>query len=441
MVYKIGVRVRRRYNILKPLSLAAFIALGVGLLSTTQTISKGASQIMITRYQSSLGSNNHNLSSTNKLLTASGSSHPGVKSGSNFMNSNLPMSNSLLQTASCNLSFSAPIGLANAQSPELQKLAQYDNLCNGPIVARDSFFVPTPITTADAQSEASDVATTLKEYAKYNVKPLVFIEPDTENGSNINLSLYASGSYDPALNTYFSDLKSDGVTDSMMGMWVILPEGNLPVWSTNDPSTYEKVVTTTIQIQKTYFPASQSSIMLDSETYPVGASWGDGTYVSLLQYVKDIPKGLVDSFGLQGFPWAAPANQATDNVYNPQTYLRIDFAAEAASSLGTNNIWFNTGTFNQMYTQNAAQTLTASPQQRQTMLNGVIAEAKALKAQGFSVDIHLFAQDKSSVSEAIDWSYWKTQPGNDANTAIFTTFAQEASTSGIPLWLFDTFGN
>jgi len=441
MVYKFGEVTKRRYHKLKPLSFSILIILGFGLLLTSKTISSAASPIISARYQSISSSNKHKTSDKIKLLKVGGSSHSGDSGGSNTINTNLVTPNPLLQTASCNLSTTSIPGLANAQSPELQKLAQYDNLCDGPIVARDSFFVPTPITIAEAQSEASDVATTLKEYAKYNVKPLVFIEPDTDNGTNIDLDLYAAGSYDTSLDAYFSALKTDGVTDSMMGMWVILPEGNLPVWTTVDPAIYEKVVIKTIQLQKKYFPTSQSSLMLDSETYPVGAGWGDGTYVSLLQYVKDIPKGLVDSFGLQGFPWAAPANQTSNNVYDPKTYLRIDFAAQAASSLGINNIWFNTGTFNQMYTQNATQTVTASPQQRQTMLNGVITQAKALQAQGFSVDIHLFAQDKSNVSEATDWSYWKVQPGNDANTAVFTSFAQDATISGIPLWLFDTYGN
>ena len=152
--------------------------------------------------------------------------------------------------------------------------------------------------------------------------------------------------------------------------------------------------------------------------------------------MQSIPKGLIDSFGLQGFPWTAPANQATNTVYDPKIYLRIDFAAEAARALG--NIWFNTGTFNKMYTQNTAETVNLSPALRQNMLNGVLAQAESLQSQGFNVAIHLFAQDKSATSEATDWSYWKIQPGEDANTAVFTTFVHDITTAGIPLWLFDS---
>jgi hypothetical protein len=92
-----------------------------------------------------------------------------------------------------------------------------------------------------------------------------------------------------------------------------------------------------------------------------------------------------------------------------------------------------------MYTQNSAETVTLQPLQRQGMLNGVLAQAKALQAQGFSVAIHLFAQNKSNTSEADDWSYWQTSPNDGPGTAVFTTFVHQAAEANIPLWLFDTY--
>ena len=179
--------------------------------------------------------------------------------------------------------------------------------------------------------------------------------------------------------------------------------------------------------------------MLDSETYPTINSWSDGAYVSLLPYVQGIPKGLLDSFGLQGFPWAGPANSTDDPIYNPKVYLRTDLAAAAAHTLGVNNIWFNTGTFHQMYTNNAAQTITATPVQRQAMLDGVISQAKTLQSQGFTVDVHLFAENKATTSEAIDWSYWQTQPPMiPQDSAVLTTFIHDLAGANIPLWLFDS---
>lgn len=438
MVYKLGKKIRSKYQTMKILILTLTLVTSTGIVLSNYIASKEVGFVTNTAFSSPQLYIKDQSPSTLKSTNSSGSAHVAPASQENIRSANLPIS-PILQTTSCNLFPPANPGLSNAQSPQLRKLAQYEGLCNGSVAARDSFFVTTPTTVTDAQSEAADVAATLKEYAEFNIKPLVFIEPDTIDGNNINLGLYAAGNYDSSLDAYFSDLKVDGITDTMMGMWVVLPEGNIPVWTSVDPTIYETVVTKTIEFQKKYFPNSQSAILLDSETYPSGASWGNGNYVSLLPFVKDIPKGLVDSFGLQGFPWAPPANQGGDKVYDPKTYLRIDFAAEAARSLGINNIWFNTGTFNQMYTQDSSQTVTALPVERQTMLQGVIAQAKILQGQGFSVSIHLFAEDKSSTSEAVDWSYWKTSPGTDANTVVFTTFAHDAAEAAIPLWLFDTY--
>jgi len=343
-----------------------------------------------------------------------------------------------LRTAGCSDFPARTPGLATAPSSELQKLAQYEQVCNGRLTQRSSFFVPTPATTVQAQEYANDVVNDLKTYAQYGIAPLVFMEPDTATGDNLDLVQYQNGAYDAALDTYFAAIKAAGVTDAMMGMWVMLPEGNMPSWTSVDPSVFAADVTKVAGFQKKYFPASQTTILLDSETYPSADSWNGGAYISLLPYVQGIPKGLLDSFGLQGFPWSPPANQSGPSLSDPKTYLRVDFAAAAARTLGVSNIWLNTGTFSRAYTNNAAERVADSATQRQAMLGGVVVQAQTLQAQGFTVSVHIFAQDKSVTTEAIDWSYWKI-PGDAADTSVFTTFVHDIANSHITLWLFDTF--
>jgi hypothetical protein len=328
-----------------------------------------------------------------------------------------------------------PTGLAHSANPQLRKLAQYDQLCNGAAFAKSSFFLPTPTTDSQALAYAHEASSSLKQYAAYGIRPLVFLEP-ASSGGNIDLIRYAKGDYDEYIDKYFSAIKTYGVTDSMMGTWVILPEGNIPVWSTIDPGVFSSVVSRTIRSQKKYFPGSRSSILLDGKT---SASWGQGSYVSLLPYVKNIPKGLVDSFGLQGFPWASPANQPWDNLYDPKAYLPVNLADEAARNLKVNDIWINTGTFEYMYTNNPSQKVAVRPSERQHMLDGVLAQARSLKAKGYGVSIHLFSEDKSAASEATDWSYWHTSPGKDSNAGVLMTFIHDAVDAHVPLWLYDSY--
>jgi hypothetical protein len=424
MVYKLGRRVKPKMQRTRLFSLVTASIVLVGTLASAYADSRGitsfgpypfhaSSQASSAETASaSIGAKSAATSGKTGLVNTSATAAAKQAAAASVAQTANPTTPTALRASGCNLFTAAIAGLANAQSSELRKLSQYEQLC-GNLVDRLSFFVATPTTATDAASSASDVANTLKEFACYGVKPLVFLEPD-----NMSLTNYQNGAYDTALDTFFKDLQ----------------------WGTTNPTVFAADVTKTAQFQKKYFPTSLDTIMLDSESYADGASWGQGQYVSLLPYVQGIPKGLLDSFGLQGFPWAPAANDTSDasDVYSPATYLRSDFAAEAARSLGVTSIWFNTGTFSRMYTNNSAQTVTASATQRQAMLDGTIAEAKGLQGRGFSVSIHLFNENKSSTSEAIDWSYWDTAPGTDANTTVFTTFVHDAKTAGIPIWLFDT---
>lgn len=377
--------------------------------------------------------------SNQKRKNTGSNKQPPVTANSPIMTQDSTSTNSAgLRVASCvGLPPKTP-GLAEASDSKLRKLAQYQEVCGGQPASRSSFFVPTPATVAQAHSYANDMVATLQAYARYGIAPLVFMEPASATGTQLDLAQYQNGTYDAALNTYFADIKAAGITDSMMGMWVMLPEGNLPIWTSVNPATFAASVTKMAQFQKKYFPASQTAVMLDSKTYPSATSWSGGAYTSLVPYVQSIPKGLIDSFGLQGFPWATPANQSGPNLYDPKVYLHTDLAAVAARSLGVTNVWINTGTFSRQHTATAAETVTMTPVGRQALLSGAVAQAKGLQGQGFTVSVHLFAQDKASVGEAVDWSYWQT-PGDSANTDVFTTFAHDLRSANIPLWIFDTY--
>lgn len=452
MVYKLGQRAKfyrlrhLRFKLPITLGVATVVVVGItGLIVTSDSPrALGLSRWHSQHRRNHTDPNNPGGSTTGSNTgSGSGGSNSGSTSqppaGTGSTGTPQPPAAPGLRVSSCT-GFPAPTpGLASASNSELRKLAQYQQACGGQLAGRVSFFAPTPATTAQALDYANDMVADLRSFAQYGISPLVFMEPDSATGNLLDLGQYRNGAYDAALDAYFANLKSAGVTDAMMGMWVMLPEGNIPVWTSVDPGTFAADVTKVAGYQKKYFPGSQATILLDSQTYPSAASWSGGTYTSLLPYVQSIPRGLLDSFGLQGFPWASPANEpGGETLYNPTTYLRVDLAAAAARSLGVGNIWLNTGTFSRMYTNNSAQTVTLQPTDRQVQLDGVLAQARSLKAQGFGVSVHLFAQDKSATGEAINWSYWQT-PGDSPNTSVFTTFVHDLSAAGMPVWIFDTY--
>lgn len=332
------------------------------------------------------------------------------------------------------------VGLDRSSVSQLRKLAEYELVCGGAVAGKVSFFVPMPTTSTQASNLAKEAAATLKEFARFNVAPVVFLEPTMVNGQLANMRAYQGGGYDAALDAYFAAIKGEGITDAQMGMWVPLPEWNIPVWGNTDPAVFGNLFTRTVRLQKKHFPASKASILLESKSYPSGSSWEHGAYSSLLPYVQGIPRGLADSFGVQGFPWGGDAwgNAA---VLDPAVYLRPDLAIPAAQAVGATQVWFNTGTFGHFAKEGFTRT-TLTAKQRQDILGGAVKAAKTVKAAGLNSALHLFARDKTHTGEGVNWSYWpEGQMNSSPFTQVFKTFVHDARAAGVPVWLYDNDGS
>ncbi|HSX02204.1 MAG TPA: hypothetical protein VLI05_02700 [Candidatus Saccharimonadia bacterium] len=331
-------------------------------------------------------------------------------------------------------------GLAQAQDASLRKLATYQTACGSFASSTLMVFTDMPKDSKEAVTMADQMATTLKEYQKYRVTPLVIVEPVASWGF-VDFSDFRSGLYDPWIMAYFAELKHDGITDSAMGTWVPFPEANLPYWNSQSvkPEDFGYLINDYVGMQKHYFPDSKSSIMLNSATYSsTDFNWANGEYISLIPYVKNIQHGLVDSFGLQGFPWAPRASQSGNGIYDAGEYLDPNLAKEAADYLGVKQIWLNTGSFARKYTLDDKDTITVSPEKRKDILGGAIDQAIKLQKQGYQVSINLFAQDKSTVDEATDWSYWGPDgPLHSPAATVFNEFATKLNQAKIGLWIFD----
>jgi hypothetical protein len=323
-------------------------------------------------------------------------------------------------------------GLAASYVPSLRKLAEYEQVCGGSFVDAMMFFTNMPRNSSEATEYANNVAAGLKQFAKFGIKPLVVLEPTTSAGY-VNFQDFKSGAYDSVLDAYFSTLKSLGINDQTMGVWVPFPESNIPEWGNTNPDDVSACITKTVQFQKKHFPGSKASVLLDSKSYPSGNSWNGGSYASLVPYVKNIPAGLIDSFGLQGYPWPDPQpDHSAAHFLNPQ------LAKDAANQLGVKDIWLSTGTYHKG-TAWTGQVFSLSPAQRQAILADIINQAKQLKVSGFNVSVHIFAENKLGAAEGNDWSYWDIGKADSSPaTPVFKTFVNDVRASGMKFWLFDS---
>lgn len=332
-------------------------------------------------------------------------------------------------------------GIENSDEEHLTQLSKYQEICSSAVTNEIMIFTDMPKDTSVAKKNASEMAKKLKAFSEKGIKPIVIVEPVSEWGL-IDFQELGDGFYDTFITTYFMELRRQGITDSELGMWVPFPEANLPYWNhaNTTPSDFAKIVNRYLSLYKKEFPKAKAGILLNSATYETDDfDWANGEYISLRPYVFDIKKGLVDSFGLQGLPWAPNATiPEAASVFDPKEFLNYQLAKEAADLLGIKDVWFNTGTFGAKYTLDPEKMIKISSQKRQDLLDGILSEAIKLKKLGYNVTINIFAEDKSQGAEATDWSYLKESYTKDEGIeTVFVNFITKTKNAGVGISMFD----
>lgn len=359
-----------------------------------------------------------------------------------FVSQLLPQQKVSISTTKCTAT-DAIAGIANSSEVHLKKLNEYQAVCNSFVTDTMMVFMDMPKDDILADTKAHDLAVVLKEFATYKVKPLIIVEPVTEWGL-IDFEEFDTGFYDGWIDRFAAQLKAGGVTDDMIGTWVPFPEANLPYWNRANatPQQFASVVNRYLRIIKNHFPTVQGSVLLNSATYESSDfNWENGEYVSLVPYVTGLDNTLVQSFGIQGFPWRTDATSKTvKTIYDAQEFINPTLAIEAANALGTKDIWVNTGTFSSKFTLDATTVVFIDSATRRTIMDSILKQLETLKNQGFNVSVNLFAEDKSNTDEATNWSYWGNyQNYDDPNIYVFKDFVKELQDKSINLWLFDTY--
>lgn len=330
--------------------------------------------------------------------------------------------------------------LPNATHPGLRRLAEYQDVCQSAAAGTLMIFTDMPKDSIEAESKAKEMAVTLKEFSKYGVRPLVIAEPVTTWGF-VDFAEFRDGFYDSWLEDYFVALKAQGITDEQMGIWVPFPEANLPYWNHQSvkPEDFGRVVNKYVSIMRKQFPNVHASILLNSASYDNSDfEWSNEEYVSLLPYVRTIEKDSIDSFGMQGFPWAGRAGSNYPSQFDASRFLNTSIATEAAQFLDVDEVWLNTASFAQKYTLDERSTIEITPETRQAIMSSVKDEAQKLQALGFKVSVNLFAQDKSAASEETDWSYWAPEKQRTSpHSIVFRDFTANLHRENMELWLFD----
>lgn len=317
--------------------------------------------------------------------------------------------------------------------PQLLAAAEYEDVCSSQFLDYKMIFTNMPANEEESVALANELAVRLKAFASFDIKPIVIIEPETGDGM-VGFQEYAKGAYDGRMGAYFAHLKSLGVTDAELGLWVPFPEPQQDVWLNNEnPDDFAHSMNRHSAVLRAQFPAAKIGILLDSQ---VGEIRNAGR---LLAYVRLIDKQTVDVVGLQGFPW----NPTTDDdprrpVTRASEFVSARTLDELAKALGAKEVLLNTGTYRHRLMTNGAS-LTLSQDQRRNALRSIETEVVKLRHQGYDVVVNVFAENKLGAREAVDWSYWQSGrfAESDGGTAMFTDFVHKLKAGGVAVGIYD----
>lgn len=329
-------------------------------------------------------------------------------------------------------------GIGDSSDPTLSTLGKYQKVCNSFVSDKMMIFIDMPKDNSVAKKSAQKLSERLKEFTKYGITPIVVVEPASDWGL-VDFQEFNTGFYDSWIDTFFKSLKSYGVEQKDMGVWVPFPEANIPTWNRagSTPKDFSLGVNRYGKLLLQNYPETHISILLNSATYDnTDYDWLYGEYVSLKPYVENLDKNIVKSVGLQGFPWLPQATSASNPLTNAREFLNNKLIKEAADILGTKEVWFNTGTFKAKYTNDAENRIDVGYEARKQILDGIANEAVALKNDGYNVFINLFSEDKSNTAEATDWSY-DLNDTSSMEATVFKDFVTKLYEKKIGLSLFD----
>jgi hypothetical protein len=334
-----------------------------------------------------------------------------------------------------NCTTQAKINLGIPTSPFLKQLKKYQDLCGAKVADKMMVFTQIPSNINSVQPLADEISAVLKEFSVYGITPVVIAEPN-DGDTYLSFAQFAKGVFNPVLEQYFTAIRNSGITDQQMGVWVPFPEANIPVWNSDGASVsdFGLLINNYSSSLKKFFPTTSVSVLMNYTSFdPADKGYTKPSIANFDEYLKNIKPGMVDSFGIQGFPWVETNRSSNNSVNDPAVFLQPANTIRAAKQLGVNTIWFNTGTISSKYTQSPSLRVNVSVADRQVINNSKLSVFDQVQNTGYNIWVNEFVQDKSNTAEQTNFSYLQTAQDQSA----FKDFAKKLSDRGVSLSLFD----
>lgn len=320
--------------------------------------------------------------------------------------------------------------LSNPNS-RIQSINYYKRLNSNLKVKKGMVFINMPSNQQGIDDATSYLASLFKSFQTNKIEPLIVVEPSNENGP-ISFDSIANGEYNNNFDLFFNSLANKYDSTKLNTTWVPFPEPNIPnTWNNNnfDVRSFGYMFNNFSRIQKSNLSNSKSTILLNNKTYDSNdINWSNGEYKSFTGYIENIDKGLIDSFGIQGFAWNY--SNPTWSLKNAKTIIQSSLLTEAAQTLGLKSIWANTGT-DRFFKDNSI-VYEVSNRDRNQINTDLSSELVKFTSQGYNVEVNLFLEDKLNTNEGRDWSYYTT----NEDRKVFSNFTNSLQRGNVSISIF-----
>ena len=325
--------------------------------------------------------------------------------------------------------------ISNSKITNLTQLSKYNEICKSQIADNLMIFSDIPNNLEKVSASIISLQSRIFEITKYNLIPLIVLEPTFEN-ANISFNKLASTEYNAIWDKYFSELVK--FSPNLEAEWIFLPESNTPIWdqSNFNISDFGLIINQFGNNLKKYFPNNKLDLLFDSKSYDWSdKKWQKPSNQNFNQYLTKINKKLINKLWLQGFPYLPrrsemPANKQTIRIND---YLNIEILKQSADYLEIKEVGINTGTFSQKYLL-AKDQINLTNDERENLQNSIIRIIQTLKNQGYTASLNLFLQNKLDTPEKTNWSYLDTPESIE----LFRQFIYKLNSNKIEISIFDS---
>jgi hypothetical protein len=346
---------------------------------------------------------------------------------------------SLANEEPCTNELLIPSNQYKSKMADIIQLNKYNQICKSQVTDKLMIFSGMPNKLEKVSEAVINIQSKIYEITKYNLTPLIVLEPTFEN-TNISFNQLVSNEYNLIWDKYFSELNK--LNPDLQAEWIFLPESNTPIWdqSNFNVSDFGLIVNQFGNNLKKYFPNNKLDLLFDSKSYNWNdKKWQKPSTQNFNQYLIKINKKLIDKLWLQGFPYSARKSELLPNskkISETQIseYLNIEILKQSADYLGIKNIGINTGTFSQKYLS-AKDKITLTNSDREKLQNNLVKTIQTLKNSNYQISVNLFLQNKLKTPEETNWSYLDTLESQE----LFRQFVYKLNLDMVQVSIFDNF--